>query len=103
LGIAASTNRKKRLLSHINVGALSPIGSAVMTAMGQKRKFSPRAHVVRFAPESGNSLAQLECPPSANSGGGTAKYVAWREPGGGTPLEHLGSRESGLKRLLFDV
>jgi hypothetical protein len=44
------------------------LGILAMSALGQKRKFSPRAPVVRFTPESGYSLAQFDCLLSANSG-----------------------------------
>jgi Ca2+-binding RTX toxin-like protein len=38
------------------------------SALGQKRKFSPRAHVVRFAPRSGHQRWPLSRPLSARSG-----------------------------------
>jgi hypothetical protein len=45
-----------------------PRWGCVASAIGQKRKFSPRAHVVRFAPESRNSRAISASPLGANNG-----------------------------------
>jgi hypothetical protein len=39
----------------------------LMSALGQKRKGSTRAHDVRFAPESGHRPTRRACPLSAKS------------------------------------
>jgi hypothetical protein len=51
-----------------------------MSALGQNRKFSPRAHAVRFALQSGHSSARMARPLSVNSGLGIvlATDAIWR-------------------------